>query len=85
MVTFINVRMGRFISRDPLGYVDGMSLYGAYFAQGFALDPLGNMTFDPGTIGTSGCVENCLATGHSLARCLEYYNGSRPDQWPTIL
>ena len=32
---------GRFIQRDPLGYVDGMSLYNAYFAEGFALDPSG--------------------------------------------
>jgi len=33
--------MGRFISRDPLGYVDGYSLYTGYFAEGFMLDPLG--------------------------------------------
>ena len=37
---------GRFINRDPLGYVDGMSLYGAYFAQGFGLDPWGLWTID---------------------------------------
>ena len=34
--------IGRFISRDPLGYVDGMSMYNAYFAEKFALDPTGN-------------------------------------------
>ena len=33
--------MGRFISRDPLGYVDGMGLYNGYFAARFALDPSG--------------------------------------------
>ena len=33
--------MGRFISRDPLGYVDGMSLYGGYFAQWGGMDPMG--------------------------------------------
>ena len=33
--------LGRFISRDPMGYVDGMSLYAGYFASGFALDPKG--------------------------------------------
>ena len=27
--------LGRFISRDPLGYVDGMRLYAGYFAQRF--------------------------------------------------
>ena len=33
--------LGRFISRDPLGYVDGMSLYNGYFAQHFLVDPEG--------------------------------------------
>ena len=28
----------------PLGYVDGMSLYGGYFGEGFGLDPSGLMT-----------------------------------------
>lgn len=32
---------GRFVSRDPIGYVDGMSLYNAYFAERFASDPTG--------------------------------------------
>ncbi len=32
--------LGRFLSRDPLGYVDGMSLYRAYFVPG-KIDPLG--------------------------------------------
>ena len=32
--------LGRFISRDPLGYVNGMSLYRAYFVQG-GVDPSG--------------------------------------------
>ena len=32
---------GRFISRDPIGYVDGMSLYTGYAFQGFSLDPMG--------------------------------------------
>ena len=38
---YFSNEMGRFISRDPLGYVDGMSLYGGYFAQHFAFDPYG--------------------------------------------
>jgi RHS repeat-associated protein len=34
---------GRFISRDPLGYVDGMGLYPGYFAISLnQVDPLGN-------------------------------------------
>lgn len=32
---------GRFLGRDPLGYVDGMGLYGGYFAERFGLDPMG--------------------------------------------
>ena len=38
---YFSDEMGRFISRDPLGYVDGMSLYNGYFAESFKLDPLG--------------------------------------------
>ena len=33
--------MGRFASRDPIEYSDGMNLYAGYFAQKFALDPMG--------------------------------------------
>lgn len=36
-----------FRSIKPLGYVDGSSLYNGYFAQGFALDPLGYHTLMP--------------------------------------
>ena len=37
---WLEPKAGRFIGRDPLGYVDGMGLYGAYFA-GDGLDPYG--------------------------------------------
>jgi hypothetical protein len=40
--------MGRFINRDPLGYIDGMSLYGGYFAEVFGVDPSGTWWFDIG-------------------------------------
>jgi RHS repeat-associated protein len=33
--------MGRFISRDPLGYVDGYGLYNGYFGLHFGVDPSG--------------------------------------------
>lgn len=33
-------QLGRFIARDPLGFVDGMSLYRAYFVPG-GMDPEG--------------------------------------------
>lgn len=35
---------GHFISRDPVGYADGMGLYGGYFAENFHLDPSGTTT-----------------------------------------
>ena len=37
---YYDPNLGEFISRDPLGYVDGMSLYRAYFVPG-GMDPLG--------------------------------------------
>ena len=43
---YYNSDVGRFIQRDSLGYVDGMSLYAAYFAQQFAVDPMGTTTKD---------------------------------------
>ena len=38
---YFDTAMGRFISRDPLGYIDGQSLYCGYFAQWQMLDPTG--------------------------------------------
>ena len=43
---YYNTENGRFISRDPLGYVDGMSLYNAYFAEQLTLDPMGTKAHD---------------------------------------
>ena len=40
---YYDTEQGRFISRDPAGYVDGMSLYNGYFAERFALDPSGEI------------------------------------------
>jgi hypothetical protein len=34
-------RLGRFIQRDPAGFVDGMSLHAGYFASHGRVDPLG--------------------------------------------
>jgi len=39
---------GRFISRDVLGYVDGMGLYNGYFAESFGLDPMGTVKWQGG-------------------------------------
>ena len=37
---YYSPQLGQFISRDPLGYVDGMSQYRAYFVPG-GMDPFG--------------------------------------------
>ena len=37
---YYHTQLGRFISRDPLGYVDGMNLYAGYFVPN-KLDPYG--------------------------------------------
>ncbi len=44
---YYDPNLGEFISRDPLGYVDGMSLYRAYFVPG-AVDPSGLACNDNG-------------------------------------
>ncbi len=46
-------RMGRFMQRDPLGYVDGMNMYASYYALGSQLDPYGLDTDPRGADG--GC------------------------------
>ena len=38
-----DANLGRFISRDPMQYVDGHSLYAAYFGQHFGIDPSGKI------------------------------------------
>ena len=38
---YYDAEQGRFISRDPAGYIDGSGLYNGYFAWGFAMDPTG--------------------------------------------
>ena len=38
---YYDTEQGRFISRDPAGYVDGMGLYNGYFAWSFMMDPSG--------------------------------------------
>ena len=41
-------RLGRFLQRDPLGYVDGMSTYAGYSVMGGLLDPTGLCACDVG-------------------------------------
>ena len=66
---YYNSQLGQFISRDPLGYVDGMSQYWAYFVPG-ATDAKGTQVglaiFDP--FAPLNCIERaelqCYAFTH---------------------
>jgi RHS repeat-associated protein len=65
-------QQGRFTSRDPLTYVEGMSVYAGYFAALTAVDPNGTKLGPDGrpscltshrdcvNIGSSGCKSNNL-------------------------
>ena len=71
--------LGRFVSRDTLGYVDGMSLYRAYFVPG-TVDPLGlNIYIIEGT-GHDKHDEAKSWKFHKRAQELSYYWGG-PGSW----
>ena len=65
--------MGRFLRRDPLEYVDGRSLYRAYFVP-TRLDPTGLNLID---LTSSGCYDYCTAQGGSPEYCSDLC-ASRP-------
>jgi len=46
--------LGRWTQRDPLGYVDGMSLYGYYAGERLSVDPFGLQDSAPGFIPGRG-------------------------------
>jgi RHS repeat-associated protein len=83
---------GRFISRDPLGYVDGFGLYAGYFAQRFSMDPSGQYIkvkatmkgnpFRQSTNGYFGSRKDFLEQLRNSGR----YNGTPPKNWkPTLI
>ena len=81
---YYNSEDGRFISRDPLGYVDGMSLYNAYFAERFAQDPNGTLFRDNSkiSIGNDGALytKNVNALiGWSCHECSKDEEGMRKN------
>ena len=63
--------LGRFIGRDPIGYVDGMSLYASYFAVN-AVDPTG-LDGDPITSSIKACLKH--ASKKMRCRCLRSFKG----------
>ena len=65
---YFDTVMGRFISRDPLGYIDGMGLYNGYFGQYFTLDPEGRAIWIPAIILAARAA--AIAAARALARRL---------------
>jgi len=58
--------LGRFVSRDPLGYIDGKSLYRAYFSPNF-LDPTGQAECPPPFALNTSCSKwECWLYLHSV-------------------
>ena len=84
---YYDPQTGEFISRDPLGYVDGMSQYRAYFVPG-ATDPSGNMAYrcqfrcnakSRGHIGFIAPITvNAATEDLALALCRKHKNAKDP-------
>jgi len=76
---YFDTEMGRFVSRDPLGFVDGFGLYNGYFAEGFTMDPMGKNRFKGGNGWVprtySGLTSNCCNN-----YCLNYPGLSYQDR-----
>ncbi len=69
-----SAQLGRFISRDPLGFVDGMSLYRAYFVPG-GMDPDGTDSLTPRActaVDIQLCEKECARTNEVAVKCTCY-------------
>jgi hypothetical protein len=69
---------GRFIERDPIGYVDGMSLYGGYFAEEFQLDPSGTSLADCENLARA--IENSFNNKHADFPLPSYTSAGQPEK-----
>ena len=72
---YFSPTLGRWIARDPAGYVDGYSLYGGYFVPG-GIDPSGLMLFAfDGTGNYSDSVRTVDGGGGTnVAKMANHYN-----------
>ena len=81
---YYDASLGQFISRDPIGYVDGMNLYRGYFALN-RLDPNGTCVWTSVRFVRGGrypCIISCFPPTFGLKVCDTYevcvpsFNGS---------
>ena len=86
---YCHARLGRFISRDPLGYVDGMSLYRSYFVPN-GVDPSGLDTVPTGefddenrpifVVNGSFCIVTVMVGGKPVSMIVDCPPGfPKPD------
>ncbi len=64
---YYHAELGRFISRDPIGYVDGMNLYRAYFVPN-SVDPYGLQDYDNKDVAACIGILSGVAGGAGLFR-----------------
>ena len=62
---YYSAELGRFVSRDPIGYRGGMNLYRAYFV--------------PNKVDPEGKIVISIAVGIQAYRCYRYLSGLRPE------
>jgi len=69
---YYDAGLGRFVARDPLGFVDGMSLYAGHFAGHFGIDSSGTEAHDSDQLSSLGYdVFSDSNVGHGT-RCLSW-------------
>jgi RHS repeat-associated protein len=71
---YVHAQLGRFVSRDPSGYVDGMSLYAAYFLLN-GTDPMGLWEWPWSPNASWDLRENLNAWSDNFHNNLNYVSG----------
>ena len=77
---YFSDELGRFTSRDPLKYVDGMNLYNGYFAEEFALDPMGTVKWKGGKRGGGERTTVIMEKWDSIERVAKFV-GLEPNEF----
>jgi RHS repeat-associated protein len=79
---WLEPKAGRFIGRDPLGYVDGMGLYGAYFGLSQS-DPQGKALYaiDGTWADESPTAREAIRQGQSNVKTFHSETAERPRKY----
>lgn len=82
---YYDSRLGRFVSRDPIGYADGANLYRGYFVP-CSIEPFGTVTWELDEA-------NCVLTMHYYVQLIfkdhwqykTFYTGRRKSKRPVVV